>query len=89
MTSTFDAFLSYHSGDRPLAEELYRELTTRGFRVWFDRDILQGGDQWHAKIEAGCEASRVVLPVLTPDWQGSKWTRFETGVLPYDRTGSG
>jgi hypothetical protein len=42
------------------------------------RTRLEPGCDWHREIERGCEASRVVLPVLTPRWQSSDWTRFET-----------
>ncbi len=41
----------------------------RGFNPGFD---------WHQQIEEGCENSRVVLPLLTPRWKQSEWTRYET-----------
>jgi hypothetical protein len=34
--------------------------------------------RWHEVIERHREASRVVLPLLTPEWKDSEWTRFET-----------
>ena len=36
------------------------------------------GCQWHKEIEAGCNASRIKLPILTPRWRTSQWTRYET-----------
>jgi len=51
---------------------------TAGLRVWFDKARLRDGYNWHEEIEAGCEESRVVLPVLTPGWKRSEWTRYET-----------
>lgn len=75
---SFDLFLSYRSSDVRLAEGLHARLAAEGFRVWFDRARLDPGCNWHDAIEAGCEASRVVLPVLTPDWKESEWCRFET-----------
>lgn len=75
---TYDAFISYASPDLAFAEEAHRRLTAAGFRVWFDKARLEPGCDWHREIEAGCEASRVLLPVLTPRWKLSDWTKFET-----------
>ena len=76
--NTYDAFISYASADLAFAEEAHRRLVAAGFRVWFDKARLNPGCDWHKEIEAGCEASRVLLPVLTPRWQKSDWTKFET-----------
>lgn len=74
----YDCFISYASADLHIAEELSWRLTSEGFTVWFDKDRLKPGFDWHAKIEDGCENSRVFLPVLTPRWKQSDWTKFET-----------
>jgi len=59
------------------AKRLY-DLLSPTFRVWFDKARLREGCKWHEEIEAGCEASRIFLPVLTPNWKRSEWTRYET-----------
>jgi len=74
----YDAFISYSSADLPLAQDLYARLTAEGFNVWFDKTRLEPGFDWHREIEEGCEQSRVLLPVLTPRWLKSEWTRYET-----------
>lgn len=74
----FDVFISYRSADLALAELLNDRLVAAGFRVWFDKVRLQPGFRWHEEIEQGCERSRIVLPVLTPRWQDSQWTKYET-----------
>ena len=77
----YDCFLSYTSPDLAHAEALYRRLLAAGFpeeRIWFDKARLRPGCQWHQEIEEGCEASRVVLALLTPNWKRSEWTRYET-----------
>lgn len=74
----YDAFISYKSEDLAKAELIAAALADSGLKVWFDKARLQPGCDWHAEIEAGCESSRVVLPVLTPRWRESEWTRFET-----------
>src|SRR5438132_891654 len=75
---SYDCFLSYASPDLAAAEIVHRHLVNAGFSVWFDKVRLQHGFNWHREIEAGCEASRVLLPLLTPRWQLSEWTRYET-----------
>ncbi len=76
----YDCFLSYTSPDLAHAQKLHELLTGAGFSVWFDKVHLRerDGTQWHAEIEAGCEESRIVLPILTPRWKLSEWTRYET-----------
>ena len=74
----YDCFLSYSSHDLAHAEAVYARLAGAGFNVWFDKARLDPGCDWHHEIEAGCENSRVVLPLLTPRWKQSEWTRYET-----------
>jgi hypothetical protein len=71
-------FISYKSENLNLASQLHERLIDEGFSVWFDKARLKPGCKWHAEIEAGCEASRIILPVLTPNWKDSEWTKFET-----------
>ena len=75
---SYDCVISYASADLPLAEGLHRRLLAEGFTVWFDKARLQPGFDWHREIEQGCENSRVFLPVLTPHWKNSDWTKYET-----------
>ncbi len=78
---SYDCFISYQSGDLQFAERVHAGLVTAGIdpaRIWFDRLRLKPGFEWHKEIESGCESSRILLAVLTPRWQQSQWTRFET-----------
>lgn len=75
---SFDCFISYASPDLAHAEALHNRLVVAGFSVWFDKARLREGCDWHREIEQGCESSRVILPVLTPKWKLSEWTRYET-----------
>jgi tetratricopeptide (TPR) repeat protein len=89
---TYDAFISYASPDLTCAEEVNQRLTTAGFAVWFDKVRLRPGFDWHREIEQACENSRVLIPILTPNWKLSEWTRFETygaeSVIPLIVEGS-
>ena len=88
----YDVFISYKFEDLVHAETLHENLRRAGFRVWFDKARLNPGCNWHKEIEAGCDGSRVVLPVLTPGWKKSEWTKFETygaeAVIPLCYEGS-
>ena len=74
----YDCFISYASPDLPSAEILYDRLVAARFTVWFDKARLRPGFNWHQEIEDACEQSRILLPVLTPRWKLSEWTRYET-----------
>ena len=73
-----ELFISYASSDLDRAATLHRLLAAEGFRVWFDKVRLTPGCDWHHEIAAGCEAARVILPLITPRWAKSEWTRYET-----------
>jgi hypothetical protein len=74
----YDVFISYASVDVKYAQELNDHLVKEGVKVWYDKARLSPGCDWHKEIEQGCENSRVVLPVMTPNWKNSEWTKFET-----------
>ncbi len=74
----YDCFLSYCSEDAAVAEEIHARLTAAGFKVWWDKAYLAPEMRWHEEIERHCEASRIVIPLLTPQWKNSLWTRYET-----------
>jgi tetratricopeptide (TPR) repeat protein len=74
----YDVFISYASEDIAFAQELNDHLVNEGFKVWFDKTRLSPGFDWYKEIEQGCENSRVILPVMTPRWKNSEWTKFET-----------
>ena len=88
----YDVFISYSASDLSFAEELHRRLTDAGFSVWFDKARFEPGFDWHREIEQACENSRVLIPVLTPRWKLSDWTKYETygaeAVIPLVCEGS-
>lgn len=58
-------FLSYASEDRPVVEALRNALESAGVDVWFDRDALQAGDDYEAKIRRNIENCSLFIPVLS------------------------
>lgn len=56
MTS-YDVFLSYGSGDKPLVRELAARLKAVGFSVYLDVDELADKDVWRIELEQALAAS--------------------------------
>ena len=50
-------FLSYSSDRRDIAEQVSLALTGSGHKVFFDRDSLPAGDDYHVQIRKGVENS--------------------------------
>jgi len=73
----YDCFLSYRAEDHEAAAHLHQRLVAVGFCVWWDKAYLEAGMRWREEIQRHCEASRVILPLLTPARESSPWTRFE------------
>lgn len=65
-------FLSYASGDAEAAERLKTGLEAAGVDVFFDREQLEPGNDWEAKLRRSIHQCSLFLPVisqqtLTPD----------------------
>ena len=54
-------FLSYASEDRPVAQELSLALSEQGHDVFFDREDLPPGDEFHGRIRRGIERSDLFI----------------------------
>lgn len=80
----YDVFLSHASEDK---DEVARPLATcledRGLRVWYDESELKIGDNLVAKLNAGITASRFGILVLSNNYFGKSWTKYELDSLEY------
>lgn len=54
-------FLSYPSDSRDVAEQVYLALAASGHKVFFDRDKLTAGDDYHNRIRAALEDSDALV----------------------------
>lgn len=62
----YDVFLSYRvASDLPHARMLYRWLTARGVKVWWDVKCLKGGEQWEDGFCNGLVRSMIFLPIIS------------------------
>src|ERR671915_2471716 len=59
-------FLSYASEDRVVAEQIRLALAAQGHNVFFDREDLPPGDEFHSRIRRGIEASDLLIFLVSP-----------------------
>jgi hypothetical protein len=72
-----DVFISYASEDKSKAEAACRRLEADGIRCWIaPRDIALGSDYGESIIEA-INSTRVMVPVLSANANGSPFVRRE------------
>ena len=81
MTSKYrwDVFLSHNSQDKPQVRRLAERLRGDGLRVWLDEWEIQLGDSIPSRLMAGLEGSRVLLMLLSKNFDESDWAEYETG----------
>jgi hypothetical protein len=58
-------FVSYASEDRARVEPIVRALQAQDLPVWFDREQLEPGDGWDAKIRRNLDHAAAFVPVLS------------------------
>lgn len=79
-----DLFLSYAHEDVTWVSALQEELTERLLHrlgcecdVWQDENNLRTGQNWPAELDTAIRASAAFIPVLSRNYQGSKWCERE------------
>ncbi len=78
----YDVFISHASEDKDdVARPLAVRLRDLGLRVWYDEFELRIGDSLVAKLNAGINASRFGILVLSKDFFGKDWTNYELDAL--------
>ncbi|MGB4068807.1 MAG: toll/interleukin-1 receptor domain-containing protein, partial [Nitrospira sp.] len=60
-------FLCYPSAERATADQINLALVAQGHDVFFDRDDLPAGDEYHQRIGRAIEQSDVFIFLMTPD----------------------
>lgn len=60
-------FLSYASQDRPVAEAIHRALLEQGHDVFFDREDLPPGEEFHVRIRRAIEGSDLFVFLVSEE----------------------
>ncbi len=74
-----DIFISYAREDAAAAEKLAAALDTRGYSVWWDRN-LTAGSRYLTETEEALKAAKAVLVVWTAESVKSHWVADEAGM---------
>jgi hypothetical protein len=71
------AFISYsHHDAHEYVDRLTTYLENNGVAVWYDKELITG-DRWVRVIEQKLSAATVVISVMTPAWDDSRWIHRE------------
>ncbi len=75
---SYDVFVSYSHKDKPwVGTVLVKALRDSGLRVLVDETEFEPGKSSIENMTDAILHSRRTVAVLTPNWVGSEWTRFE------------
>jgi hypothetical protein len=78
-TAEHDIFISYSSKDRAWVEAFAKILVSRGWTVWWDRQIPTG-DSFDIVIEQHLTTARCVIVVWSQHSVGSDWVKNEAAA---------
>ena len=70
----YDIFISYSRADTQIVDQFVTKLTDAGYRVWIDREGIDGGDEFKTKIVRAIKGSALVVFFSSANSNASKWT---------------
>ncbi len=73
----YDVFLSYSRTDTERVAPLRDELRRMGYRVFFDVQSIDPGEQWKRRLERSISASRTLVLCWSENTRGSDYITFE------------
>jgi hypothetical protein len=86
----WDVFISHASEDKGYVEPLVESLQAAGINVWYDRIVLEWGDDLRKKIDHGLANCRYGIVVFSKAFlAGKKWTDHEfNGLFALEKHGT-
>ena len=75
--SKYDVFLSYSRADTARVTPLRDELRRMGYRVFFDVQSIDPGEEWKRRLERSIGASRTMVLCWSENTRGSDYITFE------------
>lgn len=73
----YDVFLSYRRADTERVQPLRDELRRLGYRVFFDTQSIEGGDDWKNRLERAIAESRALVLCWSENASRSEVVTFE------------
>lgn len=78
----YDVFISHATEDKEsFTDELCKELTDAGVKVWYDAISMTWGDSLRSKIDSGLKKSKYGLVIISKDYIKKGWTQYELDGL--------
>lgn len=77
----YHVFISYHSVDRPTANEVAELLEGAGLRVFLDQKELKTGEFLAASLEQQLARSRAAVVLASKAWLKSAWSLEEANAI--------
>lgn len=78
----WDVFVSHATEDKPYVDPLVAKLEAEGVSVWYDRLVMDWGDDLRTKIDNGLINCNYGIVVLSKAFLGKKkWTEYELNSL--------
>lgn len=78
--------MSYNSADKLIAGNIKKHLESFGMEVFLAHQDIEPTEEWHDRILTELENADVFLPLLTDEFEKSKWTGQECGYAVAKRT---
>ncbi len=74
----YDVFISHANRDKEdFVEELYRAISKLGINIFYDKDVIDWGDNWKNKILEGTKKSEFAIIVISENFFDREWTEKE------------
>jgi len=78
----YDAFISYVHEDNSDKDNFFKQLESKNYKIWYDKDKLKVGDEWKKKLKTAINNSLSFIPVITKNYCIDKpnefnWTKYE------------
>jgi TIR domain len=73
----WDVFLSYSSRNGDIAQLIFNDLMRAGLRIWFDKEIIKGGQRLRSQIDFGLKHSATVVLLISQYSLKSRWVLNE------------
>jgi hypothetical protein len=73
-------FISYSRRDIDFATEIAASIKDAKFKVWMDRQEINGGAKWRDHIKNGLTRANEVVVILSPNSVVSSWVNHEVSM---------
>ena len=78
----YDLFVSHATKDKiPYVNELYKELSKLGVRIFYDKEEISWGDNWKERILNATKQCEFAIIVISQNFFGREWTERELKVF--------